>query len=415
MSSTESPPKPKRKRGALFRRWLGRIVPAVVLVAVLAVLVISSLPRPVPVDLDEVHRGKLEVTVSEDGRTRVKDRYVVGSPLLGNLARVELRPGDTIEKGQVLFRLVPLDPPLLDARTRSESEARAAAAAAAQLQAKSATARAKVALELAERASAEQRTLGSKGATTQQQIDRTILEERSRKEELASAEFAAKVADHQAEMAKAALLRLGGKRIVGEQLEVKSPIGGRVLRILQANEGVVQPGAPIIEVGDPAALELVVDVLTTDAVHIRAGQKAFIERWGGPEALAAHVRLVEPSAFTRLSALGVEEQRVNVVLDLDVPRDKWSALGDGYRIESRIVLWEGNDLVLTKSSAVFRSGGGYASYVVKGGKVELRPVEIGHRGDLELEVKKGLQPGEQVIIHPSDQVKPGVAVERRGL
>lgn len=410
-STTESKQKPKGPR----RAWLGRVLPVAAVIAVLGILVLSSRPRPIAVDLADVKKGPLQVTVSEDGRTRVKDRYVIGSPLLGNIARIELRPGDTIEKGQVLFRLVPLDPPLLDARTRSESEARVAAAAASQLQAKSATARAKVALELAEKALSEQRTLHEKSATTTQQLDRTVLEARSRKEELASAEFGAKVADHQAEMARAALSRLGGGRRGAEQLEVKSPVSGRVLKVIQQNEGVVQPGAPILELGDPAALELVVDVLTTDAVHILPGQRAWIERWGGAHALRAHVRLIEPSAFTRLSALGVEEQRVNVVLDLDEPREKWATLGDGYRIESRIILWEGADLTVTKGSAVFRSGDGFAAYTMKDGKVELRPVEIGHRGDLDVEITKGLNPGDVVIIHPSDQVKPGANVERRGL
>lgn len=375
-------------------------------------VVYAWLPKPVGVDMAKVERTHLRVTIDEDGRTRVKDRYVVSAPLLANVGRIELNPGDSVEPGTVLARLVPLDSPLLDARSKAQSEARVAAAAASRRQAYSSIDRVRTVLEIAQREAARLRSLQKSGAVAERTLEQADLEERSRREELASAEFGARVADYDLRMAEAALGRIGkpGKE---EQIEVSSPVKGRVLRVIQQSEGAVQPGAPLLEIGDPAALEIVVDILTSDAVRVRPGAVVFIDRWGGDHPLKAHVRLVEPSAFTRISALGVEEQRVNVVVDLDDPHTMWSALGDGYHVEAQIVTWEGDAVITVPASATFRREQDWAVFQVKDGVAKLTPITLGHVNSESVEALRGVGPGDQVIVHPSDRVTDGTRVEPR--
>jgi HlyD family secretion protein len=217
-------------------------------------------------------------------------------------------------------------------------------------------------------------------------------------------------------VAEAALGRLGPQGVkTDEQMDVLAPVEGQVLKVFRQSEGVVRAGTPLLEVGDPKALEIVVDVLTSDAVGIRRGAEAVVDRWGGPKPLKAHVRRVEPSAFTKISALGVDEQRVNVIIDLDDSPEVWAELGDGYRVEARIVVGEAKDVIKVDDSAVFRHGGGWAVYRVDGGKAVLTPIEIGARNGLEVEVVEGLDAGATVIAHPSDQVEDGRRVRpRRG-
>jgi HlyD family secretion protein len=244
------------------------------------------------------------------------------------------------------------------------------------------------------------------------ELDQSLLRERTSRAELESSQFGARVANHEVEMARAALKRLSAVKNGAEELEVTAPVKGRVLKVMQESEGVVQPGASLLEVGDPAALEIVVDVLTSDAVRMRPGAKVVVERWGG-EPLEARVRRIEPSAFTKLSALGVEEQRVNVRIGLAEPRSKWQALGDGFRVEVRIVVWESDDVLKLPTSAVFRHGGGWAVFVVEDGVARLRPIEIGERTARELQAVRGIEAGERVIVHPSDRVADGVRVKIR--
>jgi HlyD family secretion protein len=417
-TSADEARRARGRRLRIVRAWIGRAAMGLLGAGVLFAIIAGALPKPVPVDIGQARRGALRITVNEDGRTRVKDRYTISSPLTGNLARIELRPGDTVQKGQVLLRIQPLDAPLLDTRTRAEAEARLAAAQAALLQARSAVGRAQAGLDFARSEAQKNRQLAARGAVPLQALERSQLEERTRAEEFSSSQFGVKVAEHQAELARAALQQIsggGGRRPGAAGLEVVAPLDadGRVLRVFQTSAGVVQAGTALMEVGDPAALEIVVDVLTQDAIQIQPGAKAVIERWGGPQDLRAHVRVVEPSAFTRVSALGVEEQRVNVVLDLDEPREKWAQLGDGYRVECRIIVWEGADVVSVPLSALFRDGERWAVYVVKDERAVLRHIGLGHRGDMEAEVAEGLAAGEAVVLHPSEQVKAGVKLEKR--
>jgi HlyD family secretion protein len=269
-------------------------------------------------------------------------------------------------------------------------------------------------MQLASLEAERQANLAPTGAVALQAVEQAEFDLRAKREEVASARFAARVAEHEARVAEAALGRLGAKGVKGdEQLEVRAPVGGEVLKVFRESEGVVRSGAALLEIGDPQALEIVVDVLTSDAVGIRRGADVSIERWGGERALKAHVRTVEPSAFTRVSALGVDEQRVNVIIDLDEPPEVWEALGDGYRVEARIVVHEARGVVKVHDSAVFRSGDGWAVYRVNDHKAVLTPIEVGARNGLEVEVAAGLEPDMLVIAHPGDQVEDGRSVRSR--
>lgn len=393
------------------RRIVRRVITGVFLAGVVGLIVLASLPKPVPVDVAEVARGPLEVTVDQDGQTRVKDRYVVSAPLTGTLGRLELRAGDVIDEGSIVARIAPLAPQLMDARSRAQSEARVQASLASQRQARAAVSRAEAATQLANQMYERQQALAERGGVSQQALDQSRFEARARREELTSARFGVRVADYEVRMARAAL---GGVDSEAEEgMEVPSPVGGRVLRVVQQSEGVIQAGTPLVEIGDPSGLEIAVDVLTADAVHIQPGAFVTLERWGGDKALEGHVQRVEPSAFTKVSALGVEEQRVNVVIDIDSERDQWEALGDGYRIEARIRIWREDDALSIPSSALFRHEDGWAVYRVRGESVALTEVDVGRRNGLRAQILEGVSEGDQVVVHPSDQVVDGVSVRIR--
>ena len=374
-------------------------------------LALGLRPDPVGVETAPAVRGTLVITVDEDGRTRVKDRYLVSAPLAGTLTRIALRPGDSVEQGAIVARLVPLAAPLLDPRARAESQARVAAARAVVSQSAVAVERARAAHGFANRDADRQRALLRAGATAPQIAEQAELAERMRREELASAEFGQRVAASELRLAQAALARLDTSS--REEFPVRAPVRGHVLRVLQESEGVVQPGTALLEVGEPEALEIVVDVLTTDAVGIRPGAPVRIDRWGGDSALIGQVHRVEPAAFTRLSALGVEEQRVNVIVGLDARSAAGSALGDGYRVEASIVVWEGRDRLLIPAGAVFRQGDGWAAYVIEEGRARLMPIRVGRRNGAQVEVLGGAEPGDRVVLYPTDNVTDGVRVEKR--
>lgn len=396
-------------------RWTKRVVLVALAAGAIAAMVVASLPKPVTVDLAEATRGPMRVSVREDGKTRVDRRYVISAPIQGNLLRIDLEPGDPVQTDDVLARLVPAIPPLMDARSRAEAEARLNVALASQRQAQAHADAARAAHELAKREAERYRRLGERNAVSQEAVDRAVFEERARAEDLASAQFAIKVAAHQVAVARAALGRMTGKDDRGgaEEIVIESPVTGTVLRVFQESATVVPPGKELLEVGDPSNLEVVVDVLTRDAVHIQPGAPVSIERWGGDEAIAAHVQRVEPSAFTRLSALGVEEQRVNVIVAFDEPREEWAALGDGYRVEVAITIWEADDVLSVPVSAVFRNGEQWAVYVDAGGVARLLPVEVGRRNQDRAQILSGLDAGTKVIVHPSDRVQDGVELLAR--
>jgi HlyD family secretion protein len=354
----------------------------------------------------------MKVTVDSVGRTRVKDRYVISAPLMANLARIDLRPDDPVKPGDILARLSPAAPPLLDARARAETGARVAAASAAEMQARASVERAKVAADQSKHDLEQSQKLATSGAISSDALDRARLEQRLRAHELASSEFAVQVATHELDVTRTALRRFGTRQS-GDELILTSPISGRILKIMQPNAAIVQAGAPLLEVGDPTALEIVSEVLTGDAVHVRRDARVTIERWGGDAPLTGHVVLVEPSAFTRLSALGVEEQRVNVVIEIDDPMEKWARLGDGYRVETRIVTWESDGVLYIPASAAFRRGDGWAVFENDGDVARLRNIVLGQRGDADVQVLSGLGEGARVIVHPSERIADGVRIAVR--
>ncbi|MCC6522517.1 MAG: hypothetical protein IT373_07635 [Polyangiaceae bacterium] len=419
---TAAAPQPWKRR----KRWVRRVLWLLLGLALVGAVVYAWLPKPVAVETARVSDQALLVTVDEAGRARVRDRYVLSAPLTGKLLRIELRAGDEIAAGATVARMLPLDAPLLDPRSRAEAEARVGMSEAAVLQARAAVQRADLALGQARRDAERLAGLAAAGAVAQDDADRAAFEVRIRQEELASTRFATDMAAHEAEMARVALRRLepaestpkpgrAGRPpavLEREELGVPSPISGRVLRVLQESADVVALGTPLVELGDASGLEIVCDVLTPDAVRIHVGTRATIERWGGAP-LGAHVSRIEPSAFTRMSALGVEEQRVKIVLDLDDARDKWAALGDGYAVEVHLVVWERPSVLAVPASAVFRHDGGWAVYAIEEGRARLRPIEAGERNALEVEVRDGLADGAEVVLHPSDKVAEGVRVVTR--
>ena len=309
-----------RERRRKLTRALRRGLFGAVLLAATVGAVLALRPRPVPVDLGRVARGPLVVAIEESGMTRVKDRYVVSTPVTGTIARLRLDPGDMVREGDALAEIAPALSPLLDARTRAEAEARLGAATSSLGQARAQAARATAARELADRELARVKNLTAAGSLPAQALEQAEFEARMRADELSSAEFAGKVATEEVRIARVALGQSDGTGKNGH-VDVLAPASGRVLRVHQKSAGVVQAGTPLVEVGDPTALEVIVDLLTTDAVQVRPGTPVILQGWGGDGPLAGRVRLIEPSGFTHPSALGVDEQRVNVIVALTDPRE----------------------------------------------------------------------------------------------
>jgi HlyD family secretion protein len=383
--------------------------------AVVLALTYAFLPKPVPVEAAAVSRGPLRVTVEEEGKTRVVDRYVVSAPVAGFARRIELDAGDPVARGQVVAELEPLRSSFLDPRSRAESEARVKSAQAA-LAAANENARAAAATSgLAGTTLGRTRRLFEAGLATREALDRAETEARQSRAALRAAESAASVARFELEAARA-VLRYPPERTgapYGHKIPVRSPAGGTVLNVIHRSEGVVSPGQPLVEIGDPRTLEVQVDVLSSEAVEIRPGMRVLFTRWGGDFPLEGRVRVVEPGGFTKVSALGVEEQRVLVIADIALPPEAKGRLGDGYRVEAGFIVWEGAGVLQVPASALFRRGEDWAVFVFEGGKARTRPVKVGRRGGLAAQVLAGLAEGEKVVVHPPDTVAEGTRVRVR--
>jgi HlyD family secretion protein len=394
-------------------KWPFRVIALLVGIALALGIVRSMRPAPVDVDVAAVARGPLDQKVISDGRARVRERYTVSAPVAGALGRIDLNEGDPVEPGMVLARLLPLPSPLLDPRAHEVAQQRLAAAVDSQKQSAASVARADAAADQARRELARVQALAATGTLPGAQLDDVTAEVHIREAELSAARFSQQGAEHDVEQARAALERFAPGAGPPESFDVTCPVHGRVLHVLQKSARAVEAGTPLIEVGDPRALELVVDVLSQDAVAVRPGQPAAIVHWGGEAALRAKVRHVEPSAFTKTSALGVDEQRVNVVLDPDGPADDWGKLGDGFAAEIEVTVWSRPDVVKVPTSALFRADDGMAVFVVQDGRAVVRAVGAAHRGALETEIERGLAPGEIVVIHPGPSVRAGERVAFR--
>jgi len=379
---------------------------------VLALLVAWALrPQPVAVELAEVTRGPFEQAIAEDGQTRVRDRYVIAAPLAGRVERIQLEVGDPVKQNQIVAELAPTAPAFLDARTQRELRERIGAAEAQLARSRAETLKAEAQRDQA-RADLERQTrLSKEGFVSQTAREQALLALRTAERAVEAARFAQEAAGHDLAQARAALSRYESGAPAAKW-PVTSPVAGAVLKVVQKSEGPVGLGAPLLEVADARSLEAVVDVLSQEAVAVRPGMPARLDLGSGVPALAARVRLVEPAAFTKVSALGVEEQRVNVVLDFVEPLDRVQTIGDAFRVEARIIVFEEKNAVRVPVAALFRDGEGLAVFVVEGDTARKRAVKAPRRNTTQAMVEEGLQPGEQVVVYPSDALRDGARVER---
>jgi HlyD family secretion protein len=381
---------------------------ALIALAVVALLVIVAVrPRAVAVEVAAVTRGPLRVTLDEEGRTRVRERFLVTAPVSGRVGRILREPGDRVKRDEIVATIRPETPRLLDTRTRAELSAQVEAARATLGRAKAEEQRTAAALSHARSDLRRLRPLATAGAVSPSELERYEVDERSTQEAQRAAEFAVDAASHQLEAARAGLLQGGGESVRGRAIEVRAPVDGVVLKRFRESESIVPAGEPLVEIGDAHQLEIVADYLSTDAVAIPSGAPALIEHWGGSAPIAGRVRRIEPSGFTKVSALGVEEQRVNVIVELANANGAAAALGDGYRVEVRVVLWQQDTVLKVPIASLFRQGDRWAAFVVTAQRAEIRPVTIGHRTDQEVEILDGLREGEHVVIHPGDTLRAG--------
>lgn len=365
-------------------------------------------PEPLALDLAVAVRGPLRQSLHAEGKTRVRDRYVVAAPVTGRLDRTHVRVGDSVVAGAVLASLAPTP---LDLRSRRQAEAQVAALEDACRSATAQVRAAAAALEQARRERLRADSLAAGGHIAAAGREAAQLAETTRARELEGAEARAETAEHDLERARAALAAAGVEQGGGPRTVLRAPVAGRVLLLLEESDRVILAGTPVLELGDVSRLEIVSDLLTTEAVLVRPGDTVLVEGWGGDSALLARVRRVEPSGFTKVSALGVEEQRVNMVADLDrVPPE----LGDRFRVEVRIVLWGAADVLTIPESALVRDGEGWVVYQVVDGRLRRQPVTVGHVGGFAVEIRSGLEPGDVVVRHPGAGVVEGVRVRAAG-
>jgi len=388
---------------------------AVPLLLAIALLAWGFWPRPVLVDVVQVAPAPLTVSIEEEGKTRVIDRYEITAPVAGVTNRLAWHVGDTVGRGQVLLGIRPLTSEVLDPRREAEARARVAAARAALQAAEQNVSAAVADTEFADLELRRISKLAGSGNVSQGELDRARTRARSARAVQRSAEFDVEVARYKLDAARTTLQYAGKTTIENgeEKVLVRAPVSGSVLAVQHLGEGPVKVGQPLLEIGDTRALEIEVEVLSGDAIRIRPGMRVLFERWGGDRPLEGRVRVVEPVGFTRISALGVEEQRVHVIADLVSPYEQWQKLGDGYRVEARFIVWQADDVLQVPASALFRHQGQWAVYVVAAGRAALRQVGLGQRNGLQAQIVSGLADGESVISYPSDAVSDGVRIRLR--
>ena len=382
--------------------------------------IIAMLFRPVAVTVDivTIERGAISVTITDEGKTRVKDVFVVSAPVPGLMRRIDLEAGDAVTAGEtVVARIEPSDPSFLDFRTQAESQAAAHAAEAAETYAAAQVRRARAELDFADAEFSRYQGLAERNTVSENDLDAALRRSRTAKASLEEAKASLNVRRSEVEQARARLMTPNTERSPRgddcECINTYSPISGTVLRVLKKSEGVVASGTPLIEIGDPTQLEIIVDLLSTDAVRVEIGQRALIEAWGGELALEGTVTRIEPFGFTKVSALGIEEQRVNVRIALIDPPDRWARLGHGYRVEPRIILAEAEDVLTVPRAALFRDGDQWAVFVAENDSAVLRVVELGLGNAFVAEISSGLTEGEQVVLQPSDRVSAGSRLQSR--
>ncbi|WP_304638705.1 efflux RND transporter periplasmic adaptor subunit [Pseudomonas sp.] len=391
--------------------WRKAVLVGLAVVLLLA-LALGFREPPAAVEVVEVSRGPFQVTVEEEGRTRLSDRYDVSAPVSGFLGRVVLEPGDEVGRGQVLFLLHPHLAQPLDSRTRAQARATLARAESSLELAQALVDSEQARVDLARAELRRIERMVSAGHMPAEVLDQAQSEMRRATASLRSARFAVDVARHEKDNAEA-MLSTEQNGNAPAPIQVVSPVDGVVLRRLRQSEGSVQAGEPIVSLGNLSSLEIEVDVLSPDAVRLQPGMRVELERWGGDSTLPGRVRRIEPAGFMKLSALGVEEHRVWVIVDLDAPRAEWQNLGDGFRVEARFILWEAEDVLQVPTSALFRRDAGWGTFVLRDGRARFQVVEPGRRSGLSTEVVAGLVAGDQVIVHPAQNLADGVRVRAR--
>lgn len=374
-------------------------------------------PQTVLVDLVELQRGLLFVTIDEEGETRIRDVYILSAPVGGRALRIDADVGDPVVANEtVIAEIEPIDPAFLDQRSEAQARADVRAAESAKMLAKAEVDSAQAELDFASTELKRLHQLVRDNLISERTLNEAERTYKTRKAALATAIANLQVRSFELERARAQLLspaETHKKRGDCACVPITAPVNGQILRVLHESEGVVSAGEALVEIGDPHDLEIVSDFLSTDAVKAGAGQRVIIEGWGGEKALEGHVRRVEPFGFTKVSALGIEEQRVNIIIDFTSPAEEMGRLGHGYRVETRVVLSETGNALKLPLTALFRHGTNWAVYVAKDGRARLHEVEVGQRNDLEAEVIAGLEEGERIIAYPSDRISDGTRVEAR--
>lgn len=379
---------------------------------------LTLLPQPVTVDLVTLRTAPMRVTVDEEGETRIHDLFVLSAPVAGRVRRIEAHAGDEVVANDTVVALIePGDPTFLDPRSEVQARAAVRAAESAQTLAASEVELAQAELEFAQAEHRRARELIAMGTITRHESDAAERAFKTSRAALATAQAGLEMRTFELEQARAQLLSPAETQFNRSAdcpcVVVRSPVTGRVLRIINASERIVQSGEPLVEIGDPRDLEIATDYLSTDAVQIQAGQPVIIDNWGGQETLSGVVRSVEPYGFKKISALGIEEQRVNVIIDLTDTAERWSKLGHGYQVETRVVIWESPDALSVPLTALFRDGNQWAVFTAEQERAVLRHVTLGRRNGLLAEVASGLDAGSQVVVHPSNRVVDGVRLASR--
>ena len=398
--------------------WIKRSILGAIALAVIGAFIYALSPKPVLVDTTVISRGPLKVTVDEEGETRIREIYVVSSPLDGRVLRSPREVGDVVMKDKTLLAVIePGDPSFLDIRKRRELEAIVAAAEASIVLTESEIDRAESELEFAQSDLKRAKSLSQRGTISERTLEKAALDVQTHQAGLAQARANLILRHRQLDSAKARLIGPEQKKTKEADesccVEVHAPVDGRVLRIDKESEQIVKAGEPLLRIGDPKDLEIVVDLLSTDAVKVKAGAEALIEGWGGPKPLKAKVRRVDPAGFTKVSALGIEEQRVNTILDLTSSREELPTLGHDFRVFVRITVWSAEDALRVPLGALFRQKNEWAVFKVVDGTAHLTPVKIGQRNTHMAEIIEGLETGTRLILHPSDRVSDGSSIEER--
>ena len=385
--------------------WIGLLV-----LAGLALVWVLR-PQPVPAETALITRGAFDRTVDEQAKTRVREHFVVSTPLAGRVERISLIEGDIVRSGETLAVLHPVEPSLIDARTRSELENRLEAAQAAKERAQVSVIAAEAELSQAQADFDRSTTLAAQKLVPPAKLEADRLLVALKTQELAAARAGVHVAGHEIDIARAALSRASGRDQGGAAWFIRSPVEGRIVRVMQISEATVGVGTPLLEIADARNLEVVAEVLTADAAQLKPGARVDLTNWGGATTLEARLRRIEPLAFTKISALGVEEQRVNVLIDIVTPPSEWAGLGEGYRVDAHIAAYHSDNVLRVPTGALFRSGEQWTVYRVSAdGRARLTRVEIGQRNATDAELLRGLAENDRVVVYPSDAVKDGTRI-----